>query len=102
MTIRDYIKRRVRWGFGIAFASWAFVAATSNMGFGGTRPGFLPFIGLFGFIGATLSFLFIRCRKCRARIGQTIAIPAAIRISRWSSEVKYCPYCAVNLDEQIP
>jgi hypothetical protein len=99
MTIRDYIKRRVRWGFGLVFASWLFVALTSNMGFGGSRPGYLPFIGVFGFMGAILSFLFIRCPKCQARIGQTIAVPAAFRLS--GPQVKYCPYCGVNLDEPM-
>jgi hypothetical protein len=80
MTIRDYIKRRVRWGFGIAFVSWLFVVLTSNMGFGGPRPGYLPFIGVFGFMGAIVSFLFIRCPKCHTRLGQTIAMPAAMRL----------------------
>jgi hypothetical protein len=99
MTIRDYIKRRVRWGFGIAVASWLFVAFTSNMGFGGPTPGYLPFIGLFGFMGAAVSFLLIRCPRCRVRIGQTIAVPAAFRLS--GPQVKYCPYCGVSLDEPM-
>jgi hypothetical protein len=98
-TIRDYIKRRVRWGFGIGFVSWLFIALTSNMGFGGPRPGYLPVIGVFGFIGAILSFLFIRCLKCRARLGQTIAVPAAFSLS--GPKVKYCPYCGVSLDEPM-
>jgi hypothetical protein len=99
MTIRDYIKRRVRWGFGLALASWLFVAATSNMGFGRPTPGYLPIIGVFGFIGAILLFLFIRCPRCRARLGQTIAVPAAFRLS--GPQVKYCPYCGVSLDEPL-
>jgi hypothetical protein len=99
VTIRDYIKRRVLWGFGIAFASWLIIALTSNMGFGGPRPGYLPFIGVFGFMGAILSFLFIRCPKCRARLGQTIAVPAAFRLS--GPQVKYCPYCGVNVDDEL-
>jgi hypothetical protein len=100
MTIRDYIKRRVRWGFGIAFASWLFVALTSNMGFWGRRPGYLPLIGVFGFMGAIVSFLYIRCPKCRARLGQAVAIPAAFRL--FGPQVKYCPYCALNLDDPMP
>jgi hypothetical protein len=99
MTIRDYIKRRVRWGFGLALASWLFVALTSNMGFGGPRPGYLPFIGVFGFIGAILLLLFIRCPRCRARFGQTIAVPASFRL--FGPQVKYCPYCGVCLDEPM-
>jgi hypothetical protein len=100
MTIRDYIKRRVRWGFGIAIASWLFVVVTGNVGLWGSRSGYVPFIGAFGFMGAILSFMFIRCPKCRTRIGQTIAMPATFRL--FGPQVKYCPYCAVSLDEQMP
>ncbi len=104
MTIRDYIKRRVRWGYGIGFVSWLFIAITGNMGFFGTKTGFaaiIPFIGVFGFSYAILSIMFIRCPKCRTRIGQSIAMYAAFRL--YGPQVKYCPFCAVNLDdEQMP
>lgn len=100
MTIRDYIKRRVRWGFGIAIASWLFVVLTGNMGIFGPRAGYVPVIGVFGFMGAIISFMFIRCPKCRARLGQTIAMPATFRL--FSPQVKYCPFCAVSLDEPMP
>jgi hypothetical protein len=99
-TIRGYIKRRVRWGIGVAVASWLLVALTGNMGLGGPRPGWLPFVGVFGFMGAIVSFMFIRCPKCRTRIGQTIAMPAAFRL--FGPQIKYCPYCAVSLDEPLP
>jgi hypothetical protein len=99
-TIRDYIKRRVQWGFGIAFASWLFLAITAS--FSGPRPGFLPFFGILGFMGAIVSFLFIRCPKCGARLGQTIAIQTGMRLTRWSPKVKYCPFCGVSLDEPMP
>jgi hypothetical protein len=102
MTIRDYIKRRVRWGFGIAIGSWLFVVVTWPLGLWGPRLGYLPFIGMIGFIGAIVSFLFIRCPKCRARLGQTIAMPTAMRFTRRSPEVKYCPFCGVGLDEPMP
>ncbi|HEY3852451.1 MAG TPA: hypothetical protein VGL87_15860 [Steroidobacteraceae bacterium] len=99
MTIRDYIKRRVRWGFGIGVASWLVIAISGPMGFGGPKLGYLPVIGVFGFMGAIASFLFIRCPKCSARLGQTIAMPAAFRL--FGPQVKYCPYCGVSLDEPI-
>jgi hypothetical protein len=99
-TIRDHIKRRVRWGAGVAVVSWLFVASTANMGVLGPKPGLLPFIGVLGFMGALLSFMFIRCPKCRARLGQTIALPAAFRL--FGPKVKYCPFCAVDLDAQTP
>jgi len=53
------------------------------------------------FMGAIVSFMFIRCPKCRARLGQTIAMQTAMRFSRWSPEVKYCPFCGVSLDEPM-
>ena len=102
MTIRDYIKRRARWGFGIAIAAWLVVAISGNMGFRFPGARFVAIGGAFGFMGAILSFLFIRCPKCRARLGQTIAMPTALRFSRWSPQVNYCPYCGVSLDEPIP
>jgi hypothetical protein len=99
-TIRDYIKRRVRWGAGVAVVSWLFIAFTASTGALGPKPGLIPFIGFLGFAGALLSFMFIRCPKCRARLGQTIALPAAFR--QFGPKVKYCPFCAVDLDEQMP
>jgi hypothetical protein len=100
VTIRDYIKRRVRWGFGIAFASWLLLPASQLLGiFQKVAQLTLTLIGVFGFMGAILSFLFIRCPKCHARLGQTIAMPAAFRL--FGPQVKYCPYCAVSLDEPM-
>jgi hypothetical protein len=99
-TIRDYIKRRVRWGFGIGFVSWLFVALSSTAGFFGPKAGYVPIIGVFGFMGAIVSFMFIRCPKCRTRIGQTIAMPAAMRL--FGPQVKFCPYCGVSLDDPMP
>jgi hypothetical protein len=101
VTIRDYIKRRVRWRFGIAIASWLFVAVTGPTGLWGPRPGYLPFVGMIGFMAGFVSFLFIRCPKFCTRIGQTIAMPTAMRFTRWSPKVKYCPFCGVTLDKPM-
>jgi hypothetical protein len=64
-TIRDYIKRRVRWDAGVAVVSWLFIALTASTGLLGPKPGSIPFIGFIGFAGAILSFMFIRCPECR-------------------------------------
>jgi hypothetical protein len=99
MTIRDYIKRRVRWGFTIAFLSLFFLVLTSHMGFAGPGPNYLTFFGAFVLFGAILSLQYIRCPKCRARIGQNIAVPATFPLS--GPVVKCCPYCGVSLNEHM-
>jgi hypothetical protein len=106
-TIRDYIKRRVRWAMGIGIGSWLVLAIVGPLGSEAYPPlqHVLPVfavVGGIGFGGAMISMLFIRCPKCRARLGQTIAMPTALQFSRWSPQVNYCPYCGVSLDEPRP
>ena len=100
MTIRDYIKRRVRWAAGIGFGGWLLFAISGPLELV-PRP-MLPLfatIGVIGFGGAILSIMFIRCPKCSASLGQTIAMPTALRIG--GRQVNFCPYCGVNLDEPM-
>ena len=43
----------------------------------------------------------IKCPKCKAKLGQTIAMSLAFS---WGSgpKVNFCPFCGVNLDEPRP
>jgi hypothetical protein len=99
MTIRDYIKRRVRWAMAIGLCSWLVLAVLGPLGFHGSQLPAFAIIGVIVFIGAILSVQFIRCPRCSAPLGQTIAIPMALRLG--GRQVKFCPYCGVNLDEPM-
>jgi hypothetical protein len=104
VTIREYIKRRVRLAMGIGIGSWVLLAVVGPLGAGGYRlvQSMLPFfaiIGAIGFGGAIISIMFIRCPKCRASLGQTVAMPTAMRLS--GRQVNFCPYCGVSLDEPM-
>jgi hypothetical protein len=96
MTIRDYIKRRVRWTMAIGLGGFILFA------FGGGAAGVPIFaiIGAIGFGGAILLIGNIRCPRCRASLGQTIAMPVGMYFV--SDKVNFCPYCGVSLDEPMP
>ena len=100
-TIRDYIKRRVRWWFAAAVLAWFAMPLTASLWKGpGKRP--LLLFGMALFLGAILGLqLFVRCPKCAARLGRTIALPVGFGLGS-RRQVNFCPYCGVNLDAPRP
>jgi hypothetical protein len=98
MTIRQYIKRRVRWALVAFFGLFAVTFFLPHEQ--GALALTLGVVGTVGAMVAYFSVLFLKCPKCRANIGTTIVVPTAFRL--FGREVKYCPYCAVNLDEPMP
>ena len=95
-TIRDYIKRRVRWLMAIGLAAWLsiplWMAATHDP----AQP-YVPFVAITVFGSAVLGMqFFVRCPRCKARLGQ---IGMQIGISFLKPTVNFCPYCGVSLDE---
>lgn len=104
-TIRDYIKRRVRWCFGVAIAGWLLVALGGSFAKElppGIPPFALPIAGFVLFGGSILALQRIaRCPKCKANLARTIAMPLSLS---WGSgpKINFCPYCGVSLDEARP
>jgi hypothetical protein len=105
MTIREYIKRRVRRAMGMAVGSWLVLAVVGLLG----SPAYpslqhimplFAILGVIGFGGAIVSIARVRCPKCRASLGQTVAMPTALRVG--GKQVNFCPFCGVNFDEPIP
>jgi len=99
-TIRDYIKRRVRLAFAVLIAAWlAFpvsIAATHGRG---PAPSLALLAGAV-FCGVIVYLnWFVKCPRCGARLGQTIAMPLAFSWGR--RQMNFCPYCAVSLDEPV-
>jgi len=59
-------------------------------------------VGAILFAGAILAMQWtLKCPKCKARVGQTIAMPLAFS---WGAgpKINFCPYCGVSLDEPVP
>ena len=104
-TMRDYIRRRVWWCVAFAVGGWLMFplgAAFERRLPDGVARAAVWIVGFVMFGGAILALQrFVRCPKCKARLGQTIAMPVAFS---WGSgpKVNFCPFCGVNLDEPLP
>ena len=104
-TIRDYIRRRVWWCAAFAVGGWLMfplgAAIAQRLPDGAARAA-MPIVGFVMFGGAILALQrIVKSPKCKARLGQTIAMPVAFG---WGSgpRVNFCPFCGVKLDEPIP
>ena len=104
-TIRDYLKGRIRWCLAFAVGGWILIA----LGGGAARhlPESIPRVaipltGFVVFFGAIVAMQrSIKCPKCNARLGQTIAMPLAFNFGS-GPRVNFCPFCGVHLDEPRP
>jgi hypothetical protein len=104
VTISEFIDRRKANVKLVVFPLW--LLGFVMVAWGGKHGPWTP-VTSFGvgvaLVAGTVYLAFvatIRCPKCRARLGQTIAVPAAFRLS--GPQVKYCPYCGVSLDDSMP
>ena len=107
-TIRDRIKRRIRWCMAIGLGGW-FLPAFS-MGLIGTlvAPSHINdrIAGAFyltGFLvsgGAVLAARRTLCAGCSEAIGKMIGMSVAYPIFR--KPANFCPYCGVHLDQAAP
>ena len=100
MTIRQHIKRRASYAFGLALVTWLGLVALI---FTGPPSGLdVPHVllGMALFMGAVLYLtFFIRCPKCRGNLGVTVLPAMYTRLSR--RPVSYCPFCGVSLDHHL-
>jgi hypothetical protein len=99
-TIRDQIKRRARWMVVVSFGGFLIIGSTAL--FGVDRPQrVIVALGWLIFLGGLVAMRWIKCPKCSARIGQTIAMPLAF--PRFLVQrPNHCLYCGVSLDDPMP
>jgi hypothetical protein len=104
-TIRDYLKSRVRRCFAVAIAGWLLIALGASFAKDlppDIPPFALPIVGFVLFGGSILALQRIaKCPKCKANLGQTIAMPLALNLGS-GPRINFCPYCGVSLDEAPP
>jgi hypothetical protein len=96
-TIRDVIKRRVRWFYGAAAAGFVLVM----VGVGDKTPVPIELVAWALLFGGTFSAQWlVQCPRCSTRLGQ---LAATIGFN-WTKRrtVRFCPYCGVSLDEPVP
>lgn len=104
-TIRDYLKGRIRWCLAFAVGGWLLIALgggfAAHLPEGIPRPA-IPLLGFIVFFGAIIAIQrSIKCPKCKARLGRTIAMPLAVNFGS-GPQVNFCPFCGVSLDEPQP
>jgi len=99
MTIRDYVRRRVVIGYGLAFLGVGIFMASAFLTDGRDKEadfflfGFVPFLAAVVFI-----HFFIRCPRCKGNLALTPAVyPSLSRKHR----LNFCPYCGVSVDENV-
>jgi hypothetical protein len=98
-TIRNFIKRRVRWFMAIGLLAWLSIPLWLSVTHEREQP-YVPFAAMAVFASAALGMqLFVRCPRCKVRLGQ---IGVQVGINFLKPTVNFCPYCGVSLDEPLP
>jgi hypothetical protein len=99
MTIREYLdQRRMKalGAMGIGFAVIFFLALTATHSF------FLMCLGfIVAFGGAMYLNYGLRCPKCNGIVSYAVCWPVDPRFIYISDKVKFCPFCAAELDSKI-
>jgi hypothetical protein len=104
-TIRDYIKRRVRWAMAAAVGAWLLVLLTGSID---TLPSMhtLPSMraaaitGGLVFVGAVFFTRLIKCPKCSTGLGRAIVMRIGTPFGR--TRINFCPFCGVRMDDARP
>lgn len=97
-TIRDRIKRRVRWCMAVAVLGWLiFPLTAATNGDGKPLPIFI-ILGAGLVVAAILALQWaIKCPRCSRTLGQDIGMRIGLAVFR--EPPNFCPYCGVSLDE---
>ena len=98
-TIRDRLKRRVRWAMAVGFSGLLLAMA---------GPFVIPddyaslvAIGPLMFAGAIITVQWLtKCPKCETRLGQEMS--QRIAFTFFGKQPNFCPYCGTSLDEPCP
>jgi hypothetical protein len=101
MTIADYLTRRTRILFGVAFAGWLGAGVGVAVLHDRIPKGDPPWPMMIGFALFGIAWIFLmrlQCPRCEGRIFMIaghLAQPTFFQRRR----ICFCPYCGVSLDE---
>ncbi len=102
-TIRERLKRRVRWCLVFVLGGFLFFMLTPAVhGTGRTTDvPVLPFVGVaMAFVGMLAMQWLIKCPKCESRLGQEMSFRLGFPVFR--KPPNFCPFCGISLDEPCP
>ena len=102
-SMRDVLKRKIRWLFGIGLGAWLMMLLGMAILNGEPQPHvnaqlLLIIVGTVVFGAAILLIQRVKCLKCKTPRGQ-IALAIGFRLRR---KVNFCPHCGVSLDAPVP
>jgi cytochrome c biogenesis protein CcdA len=104
-TIREHIRRRVRWmsaiyvvGFALLFAPMVFVLATGRFNEYRELSNRTKIAGVLVIVLGAALMTRIKCPKCDKPLG---AVGMSL-IGRRRNLVNFCPNCGLSLDEPMP
>jgi hypothetical protein len=107
-TIRDRLKRRIRWCMAIGLGGWLLPAFSMGVLGALVAPahirnrtaGAFYLTGLMVFGAAVLVARRTSCPACSEPIGKMIGMSVAFPFFR--KPANFCPYCGVHLDQAVP
>ena len=95
-TIRDFLKRRVRWCMAIAVGGWLLFPIVGLTSPGEIQPAIAGLGVLMFGAGALAMHWIVRCPRCSVRLGH---IAMTLGIPGLKPKPNFCPYCGVSMDE---
>jgi hypothetical protein len=90
-TVRDYVKRRLRWFYAICGVGFALVLVPGAINDYGWPSKLLRLAGILLLVGGTLVMARLKCPKCSKPLGKFFL---------WQrGTLDFCPNCGVRLDD---
>ena len=97
-TIRDQLRRRLRWMavllFALIISTIVLLFATSLLA--SSLPTIALAIASVGIFTLLLGWIILRCPRCRESLFNGIAVAA---VGKGRRRANFCPYCGVSFDE---
>lgn len=103
MTIRSKLEQIRKKGYIFGFIAWLLFAASIFATMINLLFSVLLIIAFLAFFLAIIRLLFfLPCPSCKNNLGYAVQWPITFSIARISPKIKFCPFCGVSIDSEIP